>query len=471
MTIWCSAQADLPKPVAQALARAGIPDTHVGVVVAELDGTPLLRHGDDRALNPASVMKLVTTLAALDTWGPAHAFKTLVWLDGGLKDGVLQGNLVLQGGGDPGMTPERFWSLLRELRLRGLKEIRGDVLLDNGLYAIQAEDPGAFDQAPLRPYNAQPAPLLVNHNARHLRLCPRAAGVEARLDPDAALPRLDNRLRSSQAACDAGAADLDLRLEGDALVLEGQLPDACGPRTLALNLAPPRDTAAAWFATLWRESGGSLAGQIRTGAPGPDARPWLAFDSPPLAQLVRDVNKHSNNVMAKMLFLNLGAARLGAPATWEKGERALRDWLGERGLVLPGLVLRNGSGLSRLERATAAGLADLLAWAARQPLYYEFAASLPAAGLEGTQKRRFNGQGPTWLDATGQAWLKSGSLNGVRNLAGYVQGPGGTRRVLVFLVNHSLAPRAEAAQEALLDWARTYTKTAAKDIGEEVNQQ
>ncbi len=459
MALLGTAHAELPPPVAQALRQAGIPDTHVGVVVQELDGAPLLLHGEDRAFNPASVMKLVTTLAALDSLGPAHTFKTLVWLDGELKDGVLAGNLVLQGGGDPGMTQERFWLLLRELRQRGIREIRGDVLLDNSFYAIEARAPEAFDQAPLRPYNAQPAALLVNFNTQNLRLCAREDQVLARLDPPSEAYRLENRLQPSDAGCNGWREQLSTRLDQTALVLEGRLSTECGERTLSLNLSAPVDNAAAWFGTLWRELGGVHEGRAREGQPGPQAALLMAFDSAPLSLLARDVNKYSNNVMAKMLFLNLGAARYGGPATWEKGERAIRAWLKEKGLDMPKLVLENGSGLSRLERVSAAAMAALLTWVARQPAYFEFAASLPAVGLEGTQKNRFNGNGVGDKDLSGRAWLKSGSLNGARNQAGYVLAPDGGRRVLVFLVNHHNAGMALRAQEALLEWAGTYTKT------------
>jgi D-alanyl-D-alanine carboxypeptidase/D-alanyl-D-alanine-endopeptidase (penicillin-binding protein 4) len=471
MAIWCSAHAQLPEPVAKALAQAGIPDTHVGVVVQELDGTPLVLHGEERAFNPASVMKLVTTLAALDSLGPAHTFKTLVWLDGELKEGILNGNLVLQGGGDPGMTQERFWLLLRELRLRGIREIRGDVLLDNGYYAIEARDPGAFDQAPLRPYNAQPAALLVNFNTQNLRLCALEDRVLASLDPGIEGVRLENRLQPSTDGCNGWGDQLSARLDRTTLVLEGRLSSQCGERALALNLASPAANVAAWFGALWRELGGVHAGRVREGAPGPGAGLLMAFDSPPLSLLARDVNKHSNNVMAKMLFLNLGAARYGAPATWEKGERAIRAWLQEKGLDMPKLVLENGSGLSRQERISAASLARLLVWASRQPVYFEFAASLPAVGLEGTQKNRFKGNGPDAKDLSGRAWLKSGSLNGARNLAGYVLSPDGGRRVLVFFINHPNAGMAARAQEALLDWAGAYTKSAPAGGARAVNQQ
>jgi D-alanyl-D-alanine carboxypeptidase/D-alanyl-D-alanine-endopeptidase (penicillin-binding protein 4) len=442
------ARADaLPDPVVQALAAARIPDSHIGIVVQDLDsGVALLSHGERRSFNPASAMKLVTTLAALDRLGPAHTWKTRVGVSGVVKDGVLEGDLILQGGGDPALTQERFWTLLREIREKGLREIRGDVVIDNGLYAIEPVDPARFDTAPLKPYNAAPTALLVNYNVLALRLAPQAGTVQARLDPPA-LP-IDNQLvLNPSAGCDGGP-ELDLVRTGDMLNLSGHYPASCGERSLYLNLMCPPATVAVMFNTLWQELGGRHVGQVRVGEWPEGASLWLEQASLPLAQIARDVNKHSNNVMAKMLFLNLGAARNGGAATWEKGERAVRDWLQDKGLAIPELVLENGSGLSRIERISAASMARLLQWAADQPLYYEFAASLPALGQEGTQKRRLKDS-----PLAGKAWLKTGSLNGSRALAGYVLDNAGRRKLLVFFVNHANAEQAGPAQNALIEWA------------------
>jgi serine-type D-Ala-D-Ala carboxypeptidase/endopeptidase (penicillin-binding protein 4) len=442
------AAAELPEAVAQALRQAGIPDSHVGILVRDVDSpAPLLAHGENRSMNPASVMKLVTTLAALDTLGPAHVFKTRVWIEGEVRDGVLQGNLILQGGGDPALTQERLWLLLREIRARGIREIRGDVVLDDSHYELESIDPAAFDQAPLRPYNAPPAALLVNYNTLALRLVPGEQGIRASIEADDALP-LVNRLEASETPCNGWREQIAQSLDEGRLILAGRYPKACGEQIHPLNLLSPTATAAVLFRTLWKELGGLHAGGVRPCTPGASARLLLEFESPPLAVIVRDVNKFSNNVMAKMLLLNLGAARYGAPATWDKGVRAVRDWLTERGLMSEEIVLENGSGLSRIERISAATLARLLAYAAGRPAYYEFAASLPALGLEGTQKGRLNGS-----PLVGQAWLKTGSLNGARNLAGYVLGPDGRRRILVMMINHTKAGAAGKSQDALLEWA------------------
>lgn len=452
------ARADLPPPVAEALRQAGIPEQNVAAVVYDLDAAqPLLEHGVERSLNPASVMKLVTTLAALDQFGPAHTFKTRVLLEGKLDEGILDGRLILQGGGDPALTQERFWLLLREIRARGVREIRGDVVLDGSYYHLDPIDPAAFDDAPLRPYNAPPAALLVNFNTVSLRLSSDAEGIQARFDPPLVAPALVNQLVPGDGPCNGQREQM--ALADSTLTLSGRYATACEDRTLPLNLLSPEATTAAWFRRLWSELGGRLAGDVIVGAAPPAARLLLEHDSLPVAQLVRDTNKFSNNVMAKMLFLDLGAARYGAPATWDKGERALRDWLSERELECGKLVLENGSGLSRIERISAFALGRILRWATRQPIWFEFAASLPAVGVEGTQRNRLNGSA-----ARGQAWLKSGTLRGARNLAGYARTPNGGRRVLVFLINHGNAEAAGRAQDALVEWATETLDAAAGPV-------
>lgn len=445
-TLHTAAHAELPEAVARALAAAGIPDEHVALVIQPLDSpTPLVSHGAERPFNPASVMKLLTTLAALDTLGPAHTFKTRVLYTGVVKGDTLQGELILKGGGDPSLTLERFWRLLREVRARGIRHIAGDVLIDQSCYDLAPEDPGAFDQAPLRPYNALPAALLVDFNTLSLRLAPENGALRLTLDPPG-LP-VRGQVRLTEQACNGWQAGLDYRLADGALVVGGNYPAACGVRSLRLSLLPPDLAVAAAFRTLWSELGGSLAGEIIAAHTPPEARVLLEFESLPLARIVADINEYSNNVMTRMLFLDLGALREGPPATLAKGEAALRAWLDAVGLSMPELVIENGAGLSRIERISAASLARLLRYAASRPIFHDFVASLPTLGQEGTLRQR-SASSPM----AGRAWLKTGTLNGVRNLAGYVMDAQGRLYLFVFLINHPRAAAATAAQDAALAW-------------------
>ena len=438
----------LPAALRHALAQAGVPRGHVGLVIQPLGRRrPTVALNAGKLFDPASVMKTLTTLSALDTLGPAYTFKTTVLTGGPVSNGVLHGDLILRGGGDPALNLEHFWTLLRAIRTRGIREIDGDVILDDSLFAIPPVDPAGFDDQPLKPYNAEPAALLVNYNALPLYLAPDGTGVSALLD----FPCLTvcNRLAFDRgAACGDWEDALSVSRDGRRLEVSGQYPAACGDRTLWLNLMRPPATAAAVFETVWAELGGRLTGHVRLGTAPATAAPLLDFDSPELSEIVRGTNKFSNNVMAKMLFLDLGAIRYGPPATWDKGRAALRAWLKEKRIAMPGLDVDNGSGLSRSARVSAASVARLLAWAARQPLYYEFAASLPALGLEGTQRHRLNG-----TPLAGRAWLKSGSLDGIHNLAGYVLDADGRRAIFVLFIEDAPARTAKRVQVAALRWA------------------
>jgi len=451
LCLWLPAQAalPLPSPIAAAAARAGIPAESIGLwVQASGETVPSLSHQEQQLFNPASVMKLVTTLAALDRLGPAHTFQTEVLVDGPLQNGILDGSLYIKAGGDPTLTTERASALLRALRARGLQTIRGDLILDDQYYALSTPNPAEFDAAPERPYNAPPAALLFNYNTLALTFSPQNGSVAVRAEPPTLT--LKAEIRPSNGACNGWQERLRPAVHGHELRLQGDYPLACGVRTAWFNLLAPADNNRLHIASLWQELGGRLDGQIRQGPTPDSAQSLFRFASRPLAEIVRDINKHSNNVMTRMLFLNLGAAQFGAPATPEKAQQAVAAWLAQRGLNLPGLVMDNGAGLSREARLSPAGLGQLLHWARAQPWFFEFAASLPALGIDGTLQKRST---PTHL--MGRAYLKTGSLRAVRAWAGYLQderSAGANEwKALVLIINHPNASEAGPILDSLLN--------------------
>ena len=234
-----------------------------------------------------------------------------------------------------------------------------------------------------------------------------------------------------------------------ALVVSGRYARGCGEQALSLNLFEPAATFDFIFRGLWAESGGTLAGATVAGT-APNAAPLLKFSSEPLTDALTRLNKYSNNLMTRNLFLTLGAERHGAPATLEKGARAVREVLSQRGVPTGKLVLENGAGLSRIERISAEALNQLLRAAYHSPLFSEFQSSLPIVAIDGTLKRRFSGSA-----LSGNAHLKTGTLRDVSALAGYVYTVNGQHVSFVMLVNHPNARHSEAAQRALLEWVHT----------------
>jgi len=447
-----TATSALPAPLEAAITRSRLPREAFALLVADADGpvsaSPRLAYRAQAEMNPASVMKLVTTFAALDLLGPAYQWTTQIALDGRVEAGVLKGNLVIQGGGDPKLVVERLWLLLARVRSLGVRQVTGDIVLDASAFEPLPTRPGDFDDQPLRAYNAAPDALLINFKAVVLTFSPDAAAGVARvhLDPPLADVQRPSEVPLAPAGSDCGDWRASLRADFSdptRIRLGGTYPVVCGEKLWALAYADPSSHARRAVEGMWREMGGQVAGQVRARRPderAPAGAPVLSFASPPLAELVRDINKFSNNVMAQQVFLTLSPNR---PASFAQARARLGLWWTER---LPGFkapVLENGSGLSRDERITAQSLAGLLRLAWQSALMPDFAASLPLAGVDGTL-RRSNARA---------AHLKTGSLRDVAAIAGYVDAAQGQRRIVVGLVNHPNAAAGRQVLDALALWA------------------
>ncbi len=450
-----AAQEPWPPAVLKALREAGVPTRNVAAVVQELGPRKAALSVNAFApMNPASVMKLLTTYAGLELLGPAFRWHTEVYLDGTLREGVLDGNLVLRGTGDPRLNVESFWMLLRALRGKGLREIRGDLVLDRSYFERPAGDPGRFDGDAFRPYNVLPDALLVNFKSLRFSFLPDpdAAAVRIYVEPMPPALEVINVLALSGGGCPEGRAFRDMlqptfQPERPRVLFAGRYPASCGERELNVALLDPNAHLGGVMRQLWSELGGAWAGAVREGAAPAGAAPFHVHESAPLDEIVHDLNKNSNNVMARQLYLTLGARTAGPPAREAKSAAAVRAWLAGKGLRFPELVIENGSGLSRVERISAASLAALLQAAWTSPVMPEFMSSLPVAAVNGTMRKRLKGDG-----VAGNAHIKTGLLADVRSMAGYVRDRNGNRYAVVMIVNHPNAHQAQGALDALLRW-------------------
>ena len=438
----------LPAEVDASLAQFGVPREAMVAWVEEVGATrPRVAWQPDRPANPASLMKLVTTYAGLELLGPAFTWPTPVWLQGTIADGVLTGNLVIKGTGDPKLVLERLWLLMRRVQQAGVHEIRGDIVVDRSAFTPGETNPADFDGEPLRPYNAGADALLLNYRSVLLTITPDAArGVATvSVDPPLAGVRADLSVPLAAGPCEDWRGALKGEFADPArLSLRGAFQASCGERVWAVAYADPRSYNERALIGMWQELGGRISGGYREG-PSPATAPTFELRSPPLAEVVRDINKLSNNVMAQQLFLTLGATQRGA-GTPEASREVVRQWLRARaGYGAGSSVIANGSGLSRDSRLSARTFGRLLQAAWASPVMPELMSSLPVAGVDGTL-RKYKG-GP------GRAHLKTGTLNGVVGIAGYVLGDSGRRYVVVAIVNHAKAESARPALEALVEWA------------------
>jgi len=443
----------LPPEVSAALRRARLPESALSVVLQEAgSGQRLLAWNEQVPVNPASVFKLVTTYAALDLLGPAWTWSTPVSASGPLRDGVLDGTVTLRGSGDPKLVIERLWLLLRRLQQLGVREIRGDILLDRSAFKPADGAAGDFDGEAGRPYNVRPDALLLNYKSINLSFTPEPARGLVRISAEPALAGLT--VDSSVALAEGPCLDWRTALKADTsdadkLRLLGRYPASCGAQTWPLAYVDPGSYNARLVAQVWRELGGALLGKVRDGTAPAGSRPLFEFSSPPLADVVREINKYSNNVMAEQLLLSLALAGQGGigPVGLAEGREVLRRWLlarlGEE--TLQGIVIDNGSGLSRDTRIPALALARLLQQAWSSPVMSELMSSLPVNGVDGTLKHS--------ASTAGRAHLKTGSLRDVSALAGYVLSNSGRRYVLVAVVNHPLAAASRPALDALIQWS------------------
>ena len=451
-----TAAAQLPSPLQRILDGHSISPEDVSVLVQAVNGgPPILRHLSDVQRNPASTIKTVTTWVALDTLGPTYSWPTEVYFLGRFADGALDGDLALKGFGDPYLVTEEVWKLLRALRRTGLEDVQGDLVIDDTYFAPVDEHPGEFDGQPFRTYNVPPSALLVNFKAVRFQFLPdhANAGVRSSADPAPANLDIDNRLKLVDGPCrgfQAGIAfDLADFPTGRRAVFSGSFPAACAPYSLSRSVLEHDSFTYGVYRTLWAELGGRHRGGIRRGVVPQDVEPALTWRSRPLAEIIRSVNKFSNNVMTRQLLHTLGAEHDGPPGTAASGIAAIHDYLDTLGVDTMGLVLDNGAGLSRATRISADALAGVLVTAASSPLAPEFLASLSLGGLDGTTRGRFRGH-----EVSGRMHVKTGSLDDVSALAGLVHARSGVDYATVVMVNSPDVHRGPGRelQEALVRW-------------------
>ena len=444
----------LPPELQQAWRATRLSENEVSIVVQELNGPRLVAINADQPRNPASVMKMVTTWAALSGLGPEYRWRTAFYADGdGRPDaqGSLKGPLYLKAAGDPLLSVEELWSLLRELRLRGIKNL-SEVVVDRSVFGPVAIDTGAFDGAADRPYNASPDALVVGLGAVRLSFQPDPVARKwvPVIDPPSRNIRVAGEVLWSDQAC-PGSPSVNTAVVaaggGATIQVSGTAAGSCGEFSVyRLALSQPRHFETV-FRQIWGELGGTLAKGVRDGVTPARATLVTWHDSESLSDMIRHVNKFSNNVMARLLLLTLGAEEVGRGATPQTGAQAALRILQAQNVDTRGWMIDNGAGLSRDARLTASGLASMLNAAWNSPMMPEFISSLAIVGVDGTVRRRLRSD-----EARGRAHLKTGTLRDVRAVAGYVLGASGRRYLIVSMANGERSTAIRAFDDALISW-------------------
>lgn len=442
---------ELPQPMGMGLSQLAIPSTSVGLYVQDVESGKLLAAFNSSApFNPASLMKLVTTNAALDVLGPTFTWKTQAYANGTIVGDTLQGDLIIKGSGDPKLVLENLWMFLRRLRANGIREISGNLQLDRTAFESTVYDAGAFDGDPLKPYNAGPDALLLNYKAMTFRFMPDTKNGHARVLAD---PGLAGYTLTMPVLLNEDCGDWKTKLQpvfhSHGTAFMGGYPASCGEKLWHVH--PYQITHSQYFDAvfrqIWMELGGVLKGELTSGPVPAGAYLLGEWQSTSLPEVIRDINKYSNNVMARQLLLTLGAVSNPVPANAQTGAAAVKAWLASKGIDAPELVIENGSGLSRNERISASTLGRMLVAAYRSPMMPELISSLPLAGYDGSMRQRVKNH-----SVAGYAHIKTGSLADVRSIAGYVLAKSGKRYAVVSIVNHPNANLVQQAHDSLLQW-------------------
>lgn len=476
------AHAQLPEPVARLMATSGMTPDAISAVVLRGD-TTVLSHIAERPMQPASTMKLVTTMVGLEQLGPVFRGRTELRSTAEIRRGVLEGDLILRGGADADFSGEVLETMLQSLRHQGIDSIAGKLVLDRSLFNPARTDVGLapFDEWPEAYYNVIPDALLLNKNM--LKIDMRSSGKRLQLAMEPALERV--AIASEMTLVDADCAtwedgwklpEIKRRASGKkdepkgepgerlTIVLRGTFPKNCAT-TNRINVLDRHDYVDRLFRITWKKLGGTLRGATVEGLTPPDARILAEHASRALPEIIRDINKPSDNALARTVFLSLGSLEtdpltgsrpiaaagtvVGTETTFMRADLAVRNWMRSHAIDDTGLVIENGSGLSRTERISPLQLAGLLKAGLRSNWAPEFLASMPIVAVDGTMRKRLH-DSPAAL----RARLKTGTLKNVVAIAGYVLDASGQQCIVVAMVNHDQAGngKGRAVVDALVDW-------------------
>ncbi|HEX5374250.1 MAG TPA: D-alanyl-D-alanine carboxypeptidase/D-alanyl-D-alanine-endopeptidase [Aquabacterium sp.] len=458
---WLMPARAAPDEVFQALGRAGIAAQGVSLMAQNVDDgeAPLFSHNESRALTLASTTKLVTSLAALDVLGPRYRWQTKAYLLGPLRDGVLQGDLLIVGGGDARLSSKDLQRWFTKMQSKGLREIRGNILVNRALFKTQASDHvNTPVPTPENPHHAWPDALTVDEGVITVEIASSPLGPVLSYRPRLEGVSIFNQLQVSRRKCSALRAPVSVAFEEfnppARLLVQGEWAPGCGPARIVVATLPGSRFTPLALAAAWRDAGGLLSGEVIQGAHAyvmPELprglKPFAAHDSAPLNSLLRDMNKWSNNLLARHMMLSMAKGFPSRPATLAEARKRMNQWLVRQGLAQDDLVIDNGSGLSHAERGRADVLVQLLRKAWHGPHAQDVFQSLPVAGEDGTLSTRFKAP-----DVRGQAHLKTGTLVGARSLAGYVKGRSGRTYAVAAIINDPKADKGLGALDAFIEW-------------------
>lgn len=434
--------------------------TRIGIHIVDVQsGQELYAHDADELYNPASNAKLITSAAALDVLGPQHTFTTRVFAE--KVDGEkVPGAVYVTGDGEGFLLREDMLDWAAEIRARGITEISGDIIVDDGPFKGGDFLPPGFDQKDEdASYRAPVGAVSVNFNAVTVHVSPGKVGEPARitLDPPNDHVVIDNQLTTVAGKArrfNAASISTD-EGKGTTIQVKGTVgADATAWSTRKRIDNPPLFAGSVFKASL-EALGVKVKGKVRRGAAPSGGVSLVTHASEPLVYLLMAMNKWSNNFMAEQVFRDLGTTSAAGDArgTWDGGRKVLQDFLKKAAPPVQKSNILNGSGLYAGNRYSARQISSVLRYMHHHTWGPEYKSTLAISGVDGTLGRRLRGE-----STKGKIRAKTGTLNQVSALAGYMITASGREVAFVILFNDPpvrawrLRPEQDAIATAIAEW-------------------
>ncbi|MDD5405567.1 MAG: D-alanyl-D-alanine carboxypeptidase/D-alanyl-D-alanine-endopeptidase [Sulfurovaceae bacterium] len=430
--------AQLPNEIEDMISRSGIPSEDISISIKEagISGRRVASLNPEVERMPASTIKIATTYAALLELGSNYKWKTVIYTAGEIKNGVLDGDLVIKGYGDPTFSTDDVIQISRVLYSKGIRSINGDIIIDRSYFEPSNNSSAHFDDHPYSPYNAMPDAMMFNQNTTTLYV----KGDNVSSDVADQSYDIENELVSVDNSCTGRYSWPFVQIIPSAIkpkiVFSGKMSSRCSQRKITQILTKSYLACYYSFYEQLNRAGIRFSGRLKLGNVPSNAKENIIYYSKPLIEIISETNKESNNLFARQIFLTLGAQLYGPTSTLGKSRKALTAILNKHNVSYASMLKAdNGSGLSKSDRVTSAAFESLLG-DAYSKYNQTWLQTLSIAGVDGTIKRRF----PSYLHR--RIWMKTGTIKGVKNIAGYVNSKDGKAYTVVILIN---SPKASSS--------------------------
>ncbi len=449
LSLWLYA---LPQVINEEIRKSGISKKDISIYIKEAGkhGRVVASLNASKSRTPASVIKVLTTYASVLKLGFDYRWPTKFYTIGRLKNGVLHGDLWVQGFGDPTLNTEDLEQIVSELRAAGIRQIRGDIVIDRSYFKVGSQDSSGFDENLYSAYNAMPDAMMFNERVVTVCVNPKEKKVHKKHVDESykVVDQLEHVNKPCRGKYSWPRVKIDKSEVVPTVFLQGKISKRCGTRNICQVITKPYKSFYYALKDRLIKEGIAVSGGMKLRKVPKEAKALFTHYSDPLEEIISETAKESNNLYARHLLLLLGAKLYGAPATMEKGRDAIKYILDSRGALGDGkLKIDNGSGLSRTSKMNAKLLAEMY-----DDAYDRYGSrwmeTLSIAGVDGTIKRRFRN-----TVVKKRAWMKTGTLRRVKNIGGYVKNKAGKYYTVVIIINSSKAKyRGAKLQDEIMKW-------------------